>query len=263
MKSRPASTAAKAVFSRSAGPEYWRGPHGVLTDSSVSIRSPRPVRIVHQPVPRPFPSFLAVKHFGVTVCVSFDKKIILFAQAKKRTIRRRQCRWRWFWRSSSSLWSTSVCRRFRLWCGRTTIKYGIDVCRISRFTILFFQDPVAPLSVIYDRLGTPLLKHLVAGGTVFALITTYVLTISIDNKFTIRTKWCRALFYNFVVRSLIGRLFPIPRILYAMSGDGLLFDFLSKINGTTKTPFPATIVCGVTVGINIYICLKYKKKFFA
>ncbi|VVC32917.1 Cationic amino acid transporter, C-terminal,Amino acid/polyamine transporter I [Cinara cedri] len=82
------------------------------------------------------------------------------------------------------------------------------------------QDPSAPLLVIYDRLGTPVLKYLVTGGVMFALFTT-----------------------------LIGRLFPIPRILYAMSSDGLLFDFLAKINKKTKTPFIATIVCGVTVGL--------------
>ncbi|KAF0701573.1 cationic amino acid transporter 2-like, partial [Aphis craccivora] len=45
--------------------------------------------------------------------------------------------------------------------------------------------------------------------------------------------------------SLNRCLFPIPRILYAMSCDGLLFEFLSKINERTKTPVIATMICGV------------------
>lgn len=50
------------------------------------------------------------------------------------------------------------------------------------------------------------------------------------------------------VYSLLGCLFPIPRILYAMSSDGLLFGFLSNINEKTKTPVVATAVCGFGAG---------------
>jgi len=64
------------------------------------------------------------------------------------------------------------------------------------------------------------LKYVVTCGAVFALFTT-----------------------------LIGCLFPIPRILYAMSSDGLLFDFLSTINEKTKTPFVAAIICGISAGL--------------
>lgn len=49
-------------------------------------------------------------------------------------------------------------------------------------------------------------------------------------------------------RSLVGTMFPVPRIMYAMASDGLLFDFLSKINSKTKTPFVATMICGVGAG---------------
>jgi len=48
---------------------------------------------------------------------------------------------------------------------------------------------------------------------------------------------------------LIGCLFPIPRILYAMSSDGLLFSFLATMNERTKTPFIAAIICGVCAGM--------------
>lgn len=48
--------------------------------------------------------------------------------------------------------------------------------------------------------------------------------------------------------SLLGAIFPLPRILYAMASDGLLFKFLSNINTTTKTPLISTVICGVFAG---------------
>lgn len=47
---------------------------------------------------------------------------------------------------------------------------------------------------------------------------------------------------------LIGCLFPLPRILYAMSSDGLLFGFLARVNARTKIPIVATMICGFGAG---------------
>lgn len=56
------------------------------------------------------------------------------------------------------------------------------------------------------------------------------------------------------MRSLLGCLFPIPRILYAMSSDGLLFKCFSMVNEKTKTPVLATMIAGVGTGkiLNVY-----------
>lgn len=45
--------------------------------------------------------------------------------------------------------------------------------------------------------------------------------------------------------SLLGALYPLPRVLYAMSSDGLIFRSFSNVNSYTRTPLFATIVSGV------------------
>ena len=49
--------------------------------------------------------------------------------------------------------------------------------------------------------------------------------------------------------SLLGAMFPLPRVLYAIASDGLIFRVLSKINPTFKTPLLATILSGLFAGI--------------
>lgn len=52
-------------------------------------------------------------------------------------------------------------------------------------------------------------------------------------------------------------MFPMPRIIFAMSRDGLLFRFLAHINRRFKTPDIATIVSGLLAGKCIFFIYSF------
>ncbi|XP_076251398.1 cationic amino acid transporter 2-like [Rhynchophorus ferrugineus] len=82
------------------------------------------------------------------------------------------------------------------------------------------QDTTAPLSHVYDVIGWTVIKYVVSIGA------------------------CCGLF-----SSLLGAMFPLPRIIYAMASDGLLFRTLAKVHPKFQTPFMGTLLAGAVTGI--------------
>lgn len=80
----------------------------------------------------------------------------------------------------------------------------------------YLQNPEAPFPHVFQEVGWIAIKWIVTIGAVFALCT-----------------------------SLLGAMFPLPRVLYAMGKDGIIFKFFSKVNSYTKTPLVATIFAGI------------------
>lgn len=83
-----------------------------------------------------------------------------------------------------------------------------------------FQHPEAPLPHVYEQIGWTEVKWIVSVGAVFALCT-----------------------------SLLGAMFPLPRILYAMSSDGLIYSSMKRVNNRTKTPLNATLFSGLVAAV--------------
>jgi len=49
--------------------------------------------------------------------------------------------------------------------------------------------------------------------------------------------------------SLIGAIYPLPRVLYSMAVDGLVFRFLSKVHEKTRVPVIGTLISGFLAGL--------------
>jgi len=80
----------------------------------------------------------------------------------------------------------------------------------------YLQDCDAPLPAVFQHVGMSWAGTIVSLGGLFGLST-----------------------------SLLGAMFPLPRVLYAMSSDGLIPRCLAKIHPSTQTPLTATLLAGI------------------
>ena len=114
------------------------------------------------------------------------------------------------------------------------------LCVSATLTLMvpyFLLDKSAPLPVAFASGGIEWAKWPVGIGAVCAL------TASLLGIFSIIYRRCFILFFQ--IRSSIetkqGCMFPLPRVVYAMADDGLIFRGLANINEKTKTPVIATL----------------------
>nr|CAD7601477.1 unnamed protein product [Timema genevievae] len=81
-------------------------------------------------------------------------------------------------------------------------------------------DEDAPIPFVFREVGWPIAQWIVAVGGIFGLCA-----------------------------SLFGAMFPLPRIIYAMATDGLLFKFLGLVHPTFQTPLVGTLIAGTFTGL--------------
>ncbi|XP_074601056.1 high affinity cationic amino acid transporter 1-like isoform X2 [Brevipalpus obovatus] len=96
--------------------------------------------------------------------------------------------------------------------------FGVSSVQTLMWPYYDLNNP-APLPYVFERVGWSFARWVITIGALAGLST-----------------------------SLLGAMFPLPRVLYAMATDGLIFRSLANVHPWTKTPLLATLVSGVLSG---------------
>uniref|UniRef100_K7G7V9 Solute carrier family 7 member 2 n=1 Tax=Pelodiscus sinensis TaxID=13735 RepID=K7G7V9_PELSI len=135
----------------------------------------------------------------------------------------------------------------------------------------YLLDEKSPLPVAFEYVGWGPAKYLVAVGSLCALSTSQSSWIHFPNatcNLCYGGRWVAfqmsssnqfqnedSSYCYFVIgccSSLLGSMFPLPRVLFAMARDGLLFRFLAKVS-KRQTPVAATLTAGVISAIMAFL----------
>ncbi|XP_012229318.1 high affinity cationic amino acid transporter 1-like isoform X2 [Linepithema humile] len=84
----------------------------------------------------------------------------------------------------------------------------------------YAQNSDAPFPHMFDTIGWSWAKWLVSVGAICGLCS-----------------------------SLLGAMFPLPRVIYAMASDGLIFKWMGKVSSRFQTPLVGTLSAGLLTGI--------------
>lgn len=163
------------------------------------------------------------------------------------------------------------------------IVISLSICFLAYFGVssaltlmmpYYKLQPESPLPEAFLYVGWGSARYLVAVGSLCALSTRSVLHMCFLVGYSFQLcpfcarecslgglgggggdavntqSWNRYL-GDIVFFSLLGSMFPMPRVIYSMAEDGLLFRVLARVHSRTHTPIVATVVSGIIAGNKI------------
>ncbi|XP_072948887.1 cationic amino acid transporter 2-like [Epargyreus clarus] len=103
--------------------------------------------------------------------------------------------------------------------GIVFLAYASVATVITMMVPYYLQDDVAAVATVFSHVGLDWARWIVSIGAVFGISA-----------------------------SLFGAMFPLPRLLYSMATDGLLWHLLARLN-SRKTPVIGTLIPAVIIAI--------------
>ena len=100
---------------------------------------------------------------------------------------------------------------------------GVSIV-VSLMVPYYIFDMSAPLSEVFNYVGLEWAYFVVTTGAIISLAT-----------------------------GLYASMFPMPRVVYSMSNDGLLFQFLSFLTPKLNTPLWASLLTGLLAGLLVLL----------